>query len=139
MKKSFVAVACLVFLLAGVSLAKSGSKSIAVKGKSLATVCLELTKCQQARQEAAGVAFQALAICNNPDNHVPPPEGGDDRCTIAMRNANNAILLADYICSVFPDPDDPFQPPQPKKPVIGRVIKTVKHNKISKFGDQNAG
>lgn len=98
MKKLVNVLTCLVFvlLLASVSFAKS-EKRLKVVSSGVSLNCMFDSKCQQARQLAAGVAFQALVVCNDPDSFR------DDRCTRANENAAASRVNADYICSVFPD------------------------------------
>lgn len=110
MKNLLRVLACLVFvfLLAGVSFAKSGKKSSAVSVKTSIN-CMGDSKCEQARDLAAGVAFQALIACNNPDTFN---SGG---CTEANNNADRAETNADRVCKQFPDE------PAPASPLIAKL------------------
>lgn len=116
MKKLVNILACLVFvfLLTSVSFAKSEKKSKFVRANTVVNCAID-TQCQQARKLAAGVAFQALIACNNPDTFN---NGG---CTEANNNADRAEVNADRVCNTFPDGPAPAQGPQ--GPVANYTLK----------------
>lgn len=97
MKKLVNILACLVLvlLLTSVSFAKSESKSSVVNIETYVN-CLEDSKCQKARQAAAGVAYSAIIDCSTYG-------ATSTECTTANDNADRSKGNAEYVCSVFPD------------------------------------
>jgi hypothetical protein len=118
MKNLLKIAACLifVFLLTGVSFAKSERKSNALSSKTYIN-CVLLSRCQTARQTAA-------ALSSSANDNCLAYGVTSEQCSTANRNAASARENAVYVCDVFPDGVAELQ----EAPV---AVYTPKENKIT--------